>query len=947
VGTSEPRSASKTKVSHSPSTRCATSVATDHKTRDHKLKAHKHPEDIMESQATPNVKKLPSHKLANLWKGMRRSYKSKMALAHNTKDGLGFPVVWEQHIGKPTPPIFTMVPLEYVQTPEKVDMLKEMTANLLGIQDETSIITDETNAPTGEMLFRVRELSKEGARKLTRGYWSPVPPKKDQETDPRGFFTHQGQTIGTIEKPKYIIKQDNSIEVRWDPEKPTTNGTQCPNRAEIYEALERAEKQMYYEGIGLDPTEWIGITTGNVEEEGEDTVIKTDFGAGWRMAQARVIHAHTPAYVIFHGDRESPPILSHTGRDHGSKNQRAKSDSSAFRIRFPKGYYKENQNMIRQVAEQLGIELKMDSHPYPQYAIRDILDSLENGQPMREGQICNSRALIKINSVIANTCQGLTDPTMVTAWLHKKCGMHYVAAGMREELTTKGDAPAATTYAYGVLVDIADPTQLMKLTNHRISGSDAVTIRRWGRMDKGKLKILQNELYVADGAVSVVPQKLQTATRATSACDLLTTLTEEAKQTATRAGLDQSGYAATTQQQTVSMLNLQKRLDLAAWKSRMRELEAQVQALDKEEKQQEEAKKAEAEEQEKAKEPVKKAESPSKQKRSELEVRIVLERGDDLQLTIDTEDVAPETGQRATLQDIVKHLYDMECFGSDYGIDPAPLPGKKGADIEVKVYVEAEFEGSHGNWAHTVGKDALVKTIKIDQLHGGTLTLSPRVAQKPSKRHLDWLKATVGEAPTPSPAKPKSLVTTPSQPKNDSSNRNRRTNQDSQATDSKLSTPQRWKKTKPPSTPTPRRCSTSSERNLIPRTPRKQTFSGSSSRHCARACRSLKKREQNCSIWDTTRPPWGHEPLRPKPNAGRTNPNLNEKTMKGYSINKHAYQDNIKLSTNRNNRRNKISDKAKQKQKQRANSKQGKWRAVSRKEGKKSGRSPKQNKNHV
>ena len=64
-------------------------------------------------------------------------------------------------------------------------------------------------------------------------------------------------------------------------------------------------------------------------------------------------------------------------------------------------------------------------------------------------------------------------------------------------------------------------------------------------MDKGKLKLLQNEIYVADGVLSVVKQKKQATTRATFACDLITQLTEEAKQTATRAGLEQSGYQPT------------------------------------------------------------------------------------------------------------------------------------------------------------------------------------------------------------------------------------------------------------------------------------------------------------------------------------------------------------------------------------------------------------------
>ena len=309
---------------------------------------------------------------------MKAANKKKIALAHNTKDPDGTPVVWKDHVGKSIPPILTTVPLQYVESPEKVTQLTSMIEALLGTHGETTIFYDVENEPTGEILLRVTELSEAGARKLERGHWSPVPPKEGQEGDPRGFFTHKGQTIGTVHRPKYSLKQDNSIELRWDPSLKTTNDQPCPTKSAIYAALEKAEKQMYNEGIGLDANEWIEITTGAVVEEGEEnTVSKTDFGAGWRLAQPRTLHALIPAYVNYHDDTNCPPRLSYSGRDQSS--QKARADPCGLRLRFPKGYYKENQNVVRQVEESLGITIRMDSHPYPQYAIRDLMDSIEAG----------------------------------------------------------------------------------------------------------------------------------------------------------------------------------------------------------------------------------------------------------------------------------------------------------------------------------------------------------------------------------------------------------------------------------------------------------------------------------------------------------------------------------------------------------------------------------------
>jgi hypothetical protein len=756
--TSVPRSATTTKVSPTPLPRCATKVAIEHKTHDHKTNEPlalpppmPPPESELCKQMSANAERTKQ-----LWKGVKAANKKKLSMAHNTKDTEGALVNWKEHEGKQIPPIFTTVPTEYVESPEKVTKLTDMLGSLLGTHGETTVFYDAAKAPTGEVLLRVTALSEDGARKLTRGHWSPVPPKEGKEGDPRGFFTHKGQTIGTVQKPKYTLKQDNSIELRWDSSLKTTSDQPYPTKSTIYAALEKAEKQMYYEGIGLDASEWVDLTTGAVVEEEEgNTVSKTDFAAGWRLAQPRTIHALIPAYVNYHDDKDCPPRLSHSGRDQTS--QKARADPYGLRMRFPKGFYKENQEIVRQVEESLGITIRTDNHPYPQYAIRDVMESLEAGQPMKEGQLCNSRALIKVNSAITSTCAGTTDPAALSAWLFRKCGTHYVGAGFREELTTKGDAPTAATYAYGVLVDITDPLQLMRITNHSVSGSDAVTMRRWGRMDKGRLRVLQNELYVADGKVSVVPQKKKDTVRATSACDLITQLTEEAKQVATRAGLEQSGYTAATQQQANNIITLQKRLDLAAGKAKLRELQAQVDALDKEaqqEKEREPKGAAPAAEAPAAEAP--QARSPTKQRRSEIEITVSPQRGDPISLTIDTEDVPPGTGQRATLIDLARHLHELECFGEDFGIDPAGIEGYEQQDTRVKVYVEAEYQAQHegkARWTHTVGKDAAAKTEKIDQLHGGHITFSPRIAAKPTSKHPEWLQAQVGEAPSPSPAK--------------------------------------------------------------------------------------------------------------------------------------------------------------------------------------------------
>ena len=269
--------------------------------------------------------------------------------------------------------------------------------------------------------------------------------------------------------------------------------------------------------------------------------------------------------------------------------------------------------------------------------------------------------------------------------------------------------------------------------------------------------------------------------------------------------MQESGYAAATKQQAVDILTLQKKLDLAAGKQKIREMQLKVEAMEKEERAQEEAIRKQApteqqddSEQENAeqKDAEQKTQSPSKQKRTEIEVRIIPEAGEDLTITIDTQDVTPHQGKRATLMDLTKHLYELECFAADYGIDLVQA-GLEGQVVEKPVYVDATFEGKE-EWTTTVGKRPDANTRKIDQMHGGTLQLTPRIASKPKASHPKWLTAQIGSGPSPSPVKVSN-----SDPNMISGRSMREQGKDQQRerTDSKRSTSWRWKTTQ---TTTPR-----------------------------------------------------------------------------------------------------------------------------------------------
>ena len=65
----------------------------------------------------------------------------------------------------------------------------------------------------------------------------------------------------------------------------------------------------------------------------------------------------------------------------------------------------------------LGITLGIDSYPFAQYAIRDLVNSIKQGEPIKEKQPCAGRILLEINCIMKPTCNGVTTPADVSAWL--------------------------------------------------------------------------------------------------------------------------------------------------------------------------------------------------------------------------------------------------------------------------------------------------------------------------------------------------------------------------------------------------------------------------------------------------------------------------------------------------------------------------------------------------
>lgn len=119
--------------------------------------------------------------------------------------------------------------------------------------------------------------------------------------------------------------------------------------------------------------------------------------------------------------------------------------------------------------------------------------------------------------------------------------------------------------------------------------------------------------------------------------------------------------------------------------------------------------------------------------RSELKVNWSPQVGQEDSFDIDTSEVPPETGQRANVIDLVRHMVDEILLPDDWGLDPKLLPDRGGETFEQPVCVQAKYQPGAGStetsWSRNIGSDPLAKTIKLDTMPASTLSWLPLWSQ--------------------------------------------------------------------------------------------------------------------------------------------------------------------------------------------------------------------------
>ena len=220
-----------------------------------------------------------------------------------------------------------------------------------------------------------------------------------------------------------------------------------------------------------------------------------------------------------------------------------------------------------------------------------------------------------------------------------------------------GASQPAKATVYAVLVMKADPIRAMQLVNQHITGTAAITIRKWAHSDSRiRLTIQPSELFLADGRPSVTEQSLRDTERASDTMGMLTDLMESKKAERLEEGLKNSGYGSRIAAQAARISELKDQMEAAELEEALEQIKARIKA-----------KKAAAPEHERSDKPD--HPSPTKKARDTIDIAITYQGGAECQeLQVEVGDVPPAEGQHPNLVDLIKHLLDLRLFPSDWGL---------------------------------------------------------------------------------------------------------------------------------------------------------------------------------------------------------------------------------------------------------------------------------------
>jgi hypothetical protein len=697
-------------------------------------------------------------KKETLERGVRPGTLKKLRWIKAVQDQHGTPVNWLTLVGKGVFEILTTIPPNILGDQDQIDAATTRLDKLLGTHAATKMLLDQDGTCTGEVCIRVDPLSEEGARRLNRGYWTTLKETDTDKDQSRGFFMLKSTIIDTSGIQSYVTDSvdEQYREFWWD-----YQSANCPSKGAVYEAVARHVGEQMTTATGPS----LRVVDGSVStEENEKKTTKANYGAGWIRGQQRgFIHAAQPAFGIAEPGTTNVTYLSH-GIDKRDPTKMAKKDPGCYKIRFPKEFAQEVTQGIGLAAEELEIAIHVEMHHFPNFCLRDGIQSFKQGRIVRGtkgpgGAVTfaddPTRAVIRAVSTATSTDLGITDPVELRAHLRVKCGVQAIAVFYQEELKHLAETPEATVYSFWALVNRGDPTTMMKVANPMVAWTPALTMRMWNRSDT--LEVKDRELHVAEGRLSVVPQKVKAAEQTTSMVGIFTNITESAKKEAGRKGVQQSGYEDGLATKVQRLAEMQRRNDEHELDHKLEQEQERMEAWERRQRE-----KYQGQQEEQPTEQTK-AESPKRGRPTagEVQVAVETERAEQYELTVDIDEISSDG--KPSLNDLAAYLWENGALGEGAGINPELLPeefahGITLDHVALTVNLEMQFTphaGGQGSkqWRTVVGKDPGTGLKRLTNCKDGLITVRPVPTTRKPPSWAPWMHVTVPPF-VPSPAKP-------------------------------------------------------------------------------------------------------------------------------------------------------------------------------------------------
>ena len=659
--------------------------------------------------------------------------------------------------------VITALPLHLLEE-DQITLTMEKMACLLGSDHTVFFRRDVNNEFTGDTVIKVTNLSQDGARRLSRGYWTPY----GETLGPTVFAVDKRLVLGTTAKPIVKINHLNALEVRFKNPKDRNTAFKVMEAA-IQDACEN-----------IPDTVWLNSEGRRVTEDEPGARPGAEVATSWlRGSQTSGIHRLcTPAGFL---DPATQQLHLTHETERRKETKCCAAEPAGWKVECPYGITQVIKGALAATQSAIG-HLAISEHTFEKKACKDLLDSWNAKQPMKDGMQCSTRALIRIVSIPCKEEEGITHPVAIPGFL--KFGFHtdHIGSVMLAQTVKKDSSVAVPAYIYLTLIEKPTTDRMSVLTTH---SSAATKIAPWDFTST--MQIDPVELHLNDqGRPSVIEPGAVGAQAKVTTDSILSSRLLLLRTQAVEDSTKDAGYERGVREKTKLIVDMEKKIECHNLDIKLMALQKQTEEIDRaaEAKAQadEEAQRMQAEyevdtpmtPEAHLADPLLSTQTLGNTSPNFIETLLLMHDGTRIYNNVDVLDIPGIDNAQPSLIDLVYYLVTYSFLPSTLGLAPSEV------QEPIRVYLEAaQVEPVTNEWGNklnveesdpyqvcdsnlnqtqllpTVGKSPQAGLYKLGlgnaqtKLGNSIIIFSARIPGENSKPELEWLTAKPEAAPSP------------------------------------------------------------------------------------------------------------------------------------------------------------------------------------------------------